>query len=295
MSQFFFKFEHQKFKIMKKIKTFLTIGLALGSLSAFGWGQKGHDVTVYIAENNLTPKALEKITELLDGKSMVYWANWLDNASHTPEYAYSKTWHYKNIDSGVEFEEAPLHPDGDIIRAIYAQIPVLQNEEASKEEQQLAMKILIHLMGDIHQPMHMGHASDLGGNRWIVNYFGRDNNLHSVWDSSVPESAHKWTYTEWNNQINRATQQEKDEILANGTPELWGEETYDICKAVYALTPEGTKISYDYVSQWAPVVENQFLKGGLRLADLLNSIYDPDYIGQNKVVKKQIMVKDLER
>ncbi|MCH5234331.1 MAG: S1/P1 nuclease [Muribaculaceae bacterium] len=271
---------------MKLTKTLLTFGLALGSLSAFGWGQKGHDVTAYIAENNLTPTTLAKITELLDGKSIVYWANWLDNASHTPEYAYSKTWHYKNIDSGMEYEEAPLHPDGDIIRAIYAQIGILQNDESTKEEQQLAMKILVHLMGDVHQPMHMGHASDLGGNRWTVNYFGRDSNLHSVWDSSVPESAHKWTYTEWNNQINRATPEEKAEILANGTPELWGEETFDICKSVYALTPEGTKISYDYVSQWTPVVENQFLKGGLRLADLLNSIYDPDYNGQNKVVNK---------
>ncbi|MCH5241675.1 MAG: S1/P1 nuclease [Muribaculaceae bacterium] len=272
---------------MKLIKTIISLSFALGTLSAFGWGQKGHDVTAFIAENNLTPTTLSNITELLDGKSIVYWANWLDNASHTPEYAYSKTWHYKNIDSGLEYEEAPLHPDGDIVRAIYAQVEVLQDSLATKEEQQLAMKILVHLMGDIHQPMHMGHASDLGGNRWTVNYFGRDTNLHSVWDSSVPESAHKWTYTEWNNQINRATEEERNEILAVGTPELWGEETFDICKSVYALTPEGTKISYDYVSQWTPVVENQFLKGGLRLADILNSLFDPEYVGQNKIVKKQ--------
>ena len=267
-------------------RNLLTIGLTLCSLSAFGWGQKGHDVTVFIAENHLTPVAEAKITELLDGKSMVYWANWLDNASHTPEYAYTKTWHYKNIDDGVNYEEAPLHPDGDVVRAIYDQVSTLQNPYASKEEQQLALKILVHVMGDIHQPMHMGHASDLGGNRWIVNYFGRDSNLHSVWDSSVPESAHKWTYTEWNNQINRATPEEAVVILSNGTPEKWGQETFEICKEVYAKTPEGTKISYDYVSDWTPVVENQFLKGGLRLADILNSIYDPSYQQMNQIVKK---------
>lgn len=271
---------------MKLTKSLVTLFLGFGSLSAFGWGQKGHDVTVFIAENNLTPTALANITELLDGKSMVYWANWLDNASHTTDYAYTKTWHYKNIDDGVNYEEAPLHPDGDVVRAIYKQVDTLQNPESTKADKQLALKILIHLMGDIHQPMHMGHATDLGGNKWTVNYFGRDSNLHSVWDSSVPESAHKWTYTEWNDQINRATSEEKTLILENGSPEKWGKETFEICKEVYNKTPQGTQISYDYVSEWTPIVENQFLKGGLRLADILNSIYDPHYIGGNQIVKK---------
>ena len=270
---------------MKFFKSFLTIGLAISSLSAFAWGQKGHDVTVYIAEKNLTPTTLQKITELLDGKSMVYWANWLDNASHTPEYEYSKTWHYKNIDKGVDYFDAPLHEKGDIIRAIYEQVSVLQDTEASKADQQLALKILEHLMGDLHQPMHMGHASDLGGNRWTVNYFGRDTNLHSVWDSSVPESAHKWTYSEWCDQINRATPEEVAVIIAEGTPDKWGQETFEICKEVYDQTPQGTKISYDYVSNWTPVVEQQFLKGGLRLADVLNSIFDPDYKGANLFIE----------
>ena len=270
---------------MKYTKSLFTILLGLGSLSAFGWGQKGHDVTVFIAENHLTPTTLEKVTELLDGKSMVYWANWLDNASHTPEYAYSKTWHYKNIDAGVAYEEAPLHQDGDIVRAIYSQVEILQNPDKSKDDKQLALKILEHLMGDLHQPMHMGHASDLGGNRWQVKYFNRDTNLHSVWDSSVPEGAHNWTYTEWNNQINRPTPEQIDFIIMEGTPEKWGKETFAICQQVYANTPEGTKISYDYISEWTPVIEDQFLKGGLRLADLLNSIFDPEYQGGNLIVK----------
>ena len=280
---------------MKLNRTILTFCLSIGSLSAFGWGQKGHDVTVFIAENHLTPTAYENITDLLDGKSMVYWANWMDNASHTPEYAYSKTWHYKNIDDGYDYEEAPLHPDGDIVRAIRDQIAILQNPDTSREEKQLALKILVHVMGDLHQPMHMGHASDLGGNRWNVKYFGRDSNLHSVWDSSIPESAHKWTYTEWNNQINRPTQDEIDFILEDGTPEKWGEETFQVCRLVYANTPEGTNISYDYISDWTPIVEQQFLKGGIRLADILNSIFDPDYTGKNLVTTKKIRVKEIER
>lgn len=264
----------------------LIITAGLCSLTAFGWGQKGHDVTAAIAESHLTPTTYQTVSDLLDGKSIVYWANWLDNASHTPEYAYSKTWHYKNIDDGVAYADAPLLETGDVVRAINEQVAILQNPQSSKEEKQLALKIVVHLLGDIHQPMHMGHASDLGGNRWTVNYFGRGSNLHSVWDSSVPEAAHKWTYTEWNDQINRPTEEEIAVIVADGNPEKWGEETFEICKQVYSKTPQDANISYDYVSEWTPVIENQLLKGGLRLADILNSIFDSEYKGANTIVKK---------
>lgn len=264
---------------------FATGLILLSSATAFGWGQKGHDTTVFIAENHLTPTTKAIVEELLDGKSMVYYANWLDNASHTPEYAYSKTWHYKNVDADQTYESAPLLETGDIVRAIDSRVDILKNDKASREDRQLALKMLIHFLGDIHQPMHLGHASDLGGNRWIVKYFGRDNNLHSVWDSSLPESAHKWSYTEWQQQIDRATPEETDSILNNGNSEAWAEETFEIGKKVYDLTPEGTKISYDYIAEWTPVVEQQFLKGGLRLADLLNSIFDTDYVAKNAYMK----------
>lgn len=255
--------------------------LSMSSSAMFGWGQKGHDTTVFIAENHLTEKTKNTIDSLLDGKSMVYYANWLDNASHTPEYAYSKTWHYKNIDEGQSFEDAPLHHQGDIVRAIKTQAIVLNDPSSSKEEKQLALKMVVHLLGDIHQPMHLGRASDLGGNRHKVKYFGKDNNLHSVWDTSLPESAHKWSYTEWANQIDRTTPQEYVDIVSGGSPESWASETFDIAKKIYETTPEGTSISYDYIAEWTPVIEQQFLRGGLRLADVLNSIFDDSYTQMN--------------
>lgn len=269
-----------------KFKIFIAGALLPVAATAFGWGQKGHDTVAFIAENHLTPTSAEAVSELLDGKSIVYWANWLDNASHTPEYAYSKTWHYKNIDVDVDFESAPNIPEGNIIDAIKEQSYILSDSTASKESRQLALKMVVHLLGDLHQPMHMGHASDRGGNSWSVKYFGRDNNIHSVWDSSLPESAHKWSYTEWQNQIDRATPAEQAEILSEGTPEKWGKETYEICSKVYDSTPEGTKISYDYIAEWTPVIEQQFLRGGLRLADVLNSIFDPEYTPANTFVRK---------
>ena len=251
----------------------LTSAIAVAAiLPSFGWGQKGHDVTAFIAENHLSEPAKHAVDSLLEGKSMVYWANWLDNASHTKEYQYSKTWHYKNVDEGVRYEEAQANPAGDAVTAIKAQIETLQSPDTSFADKQLALKMLIHIVGDLHMPLHMGHATDLGGNRIKGKFFGRDTNLHSMWDSSIPESAHKWSYSEWQQQIDRATPDEQIQIVS-GNIDDWAKETILIANQVYQDFPEGFKASYDEVARWAPTVEQQLLRGGLRLASLLNSIF----------------------
>lgn len=250
----------------------LAAGLFVFVIDGAAWGQKGHDVTCAIAEKHLSCKAKKRIAEILDGKSIVYWANWMDNASHTPEFRFTSTWHYKNIDAGETYAEAALNENGDVVRAIEAQIAALKGGKQSREEQAISLKFLVHLMGDLHCPMHMGHKSDLGGNRWQVQYFGRGSNLHSVWDSGLVESAHKWTYSEWVDQIDRFGKKENRKI-AEGTPAQWGEQTYEVCKKVYEKTPVGSKLSYDYVSEWTEVAETQLLRAGLRLAAVLNDIF----------------------
>lgn len=260
-------------------------GIAISAItfSVFGWGQKGHDTTAYIAECNLTPTTIKAINEILDGKSMVYYANWPDNACHTEPYAYTKTWHYKNIDENKTYENAPNIPEGNIVSALDEQIAILKKPDSSKEEKWLALVLTVHFLGDIHQPMHMGRASDRGGNRHNIKYFNSGTNLHSVWDSRIVESAHKWSYTEWRNQIDRVSDNEREDILRNGNPYSWGKETYEIAKEVYSSTPEGTNVNFDYIAEWTPVIEKQFLRGGLRLADLLNSIFDPEYSPLNAI------------
>ncbi len=250
--------------------------LTIVCLNAIAWGQKGHDATAYIAEQHLTPTTKAAVESLLDGKSIVYWANWLDNASHTPDYAYTKTWHYKNVDEGVRYEEAPANPSGDAVTAIKSRIEILSDPDASLADRQLALKILVHVTGDLHMPLHMGHATDLGGNRIKVKFFNRDNNLHSVWDSSIPEAAHKWSYTEWQHQVDRLNPAQEAEVIS-GTVDDWAKETIGIANDVYTYFQPGINVSYNEVARWTPVVEQQFLRGGLRLAHLLNTIFDPDY------------------
>lgn len=255
---------------MKKyLTTLLCVAVAL---AAGAWSQKGHDVTAYIAEQHLTPQARAAVDSILDGRSMVYWSNWLDNASHQMDHAYTRTWHYKNIDEGETYDSAPANPSGDVVTAIKQQIEVLQDPATTKADAALALKILIHIVGDMHQPMHLGHASDLGGNRVKMKFFDRNTNLHSIWDSSLVESGHKWSYTEWQQQID-TTDPEKIAAITKGSVDDWARETYNIATQCYVYFRPGNKVMYNDIARWTPVIEQQFLRGGLRLAHILNSIY----------------------
>lgn len=259
--------------VMNNMCRFLLLSLALFAAlpDVLAWGQKGHDVTCTVAYRHLGRKAKKEINRLLEGKSIVYWCNWLDNASHTPEYAYSKTWHYRNVDAGVAYEDAVAEPKGDVVTAIRRQIQLLSDKSTSVAERRLALKMLVHLVGDLHQPMHMGHKTDLGGNLWPVVYFGQETNLHSVWDSSVLESGHRWSNTEWADEIDRLDKAAIREVC-RGSIDDWARETLKLTADVYAGTPQNALLSYDYVAEWTPYVERQLLFGGLRLAYLLNQI-----------------------
>ena len=212
------------------------------------------------------------IDKVLNGHSPVYYCNWMDIASHTPEYNYTKTWHYLNIDEGQTLETMPRNPKGDVLTAVTTLVAELKAGGLAPEAETEKLKMLIHLVGDMHCPMHTGRLSDIGGNQRPVLMFGRRTNLHSAWDSAILEAGHKWSYTEWQEQIDRLTDDEAALVQA-GEPQDWLKETHAICVGIYEDSPEGTKISYDYVDKYTPVIEQQFVRGGYRLARLLNEIY----------------------
>lgn len=254
----------------------VAVALLPAALHGFAWGQKGHDVTACIAERHLTPATKAAVDSIFGGRSLVYWANWLDNASHTPEYAYTKTWHYRNVDADKTYFSQPKHPDGDIVEGIRYSILVLSDSTQTHGNRSLALKMLTHFLGDLHQPMHLGHATDYGGNTVKVKYFGRNANLHGVWDTSLVESARKWSYTEWADQLDRLSPPQ-EVILLSGNVDDWAQRKVEEAALIYEETPDGTEFSYDEVARWTPVIEDSFLTGGLRLAHILNSIFDPAY------------------
>ena len=241
-------------------------------LPSFGWGQKGHDVTAYVAECNLKNGVRNKLFKKLGNHSLVYYANWLDNASHTSEYAYTSTWHYANVDEGKTYETMDKPASGDVITAIDNLTSKLKAGNLSPEEEKTSLMMLIHLVGDMHCPMHAGRRTDRGGNNVPVKFFNSPRKLHGIWDSDLVESSHKWGFIDWEHQINRATKEQKKEIVA-GTTLDWFNETHAIAEQVYKDTPADTVVSYDYIAKYSPVIEQQLMKGGVRLAAILNEIY----------------------
>ena len=243
------------------------------AVNASAWGPKGHDTVAYIAEQHLSKKTLKKVQEVLNGHSLVYVANWMDNASHTDEYAHTSTWHYVNVDSEEgTYAHSKKEDKGDVVAAINNAVKDLKSGELTPEEERVQLMMLIHMVGDMHCPMHAGHKSDRGGNGTQVKYFGKQKKLHSVWDSEIVESAHRWSYSEWQFQVDRASKKEQKAIV-QGTPNDWIEETVALARDVYEKSTTGKNLSYDYVAEYAPVIEQQFLKGGLRLAALIEEIY----------------------
>ena len=243
------------------------------TLTAFGWGQKGHDAIAYIAECNLRPEVYQKVVKLLGGHSLVYYANWMDNASNSDAYRYTKTWHYANVDKGYTYATMTKNPKGDVVVAINQIVKALKSDRLTAEQQAVQLKFLIHLVGDIHAPMHAGHLSDLGGNRVMVKYFGNKINLHALWDTDIVEDCHRWSYTEWQQQLDKHCTAERKAQLASGTPEDWLSESHKLATDIYLASPKSAKLWYYYLNYATPHIENRILAAGIRLAMLLNEIY----------------------
>ncbi len=259
---------------MKKTLFAFICALVAYSPSAMGWGQKGHDAIAYIAECNLTPEVYRTVVEKLGNHSLVYYANWMDNASHTPDYRYTKTWHYANVDKGLTYETMPKNENGDVVTAINGIVAKLKSGKLTPEQENINLRFLIHLVGDLHAPMHAGRLSDRGGNDVLVTFFySKNKKLHSIWDTNLVEFCHKWSYTEWQQQLDKyCTPEQKSEIVKGDVLD-WFNESLEIAQDIYVNTPPKTKILFGYVNHYTPVIERRFLAAGIRLARLLNEIY----------------------
>jgi len=267
---------------MKKFTFIIIAILMLDFTSAYGWGAKGHDVVAAIAEQNLTPKAKRKISKLLEGKSIVCYSSWMDNIQNSPywEYGYNKTktWHYANVDKGLTYETMTKNPDGDVVKGLeMLTSEMMDNYDNLTDSMRVDyLKMIVHMVGDLHCPMHAGRLSDRGGNRTKVVWFREETNIHSVWDSKMIESARKWSYTEWCDNLDRKNRKYRKEI-SKGSYEDWFDDTVEDAARIYEYVESSGEIvpvlSYQFVYDFSPLLEEQLLNAGYRLAYVLNTIF----------------------
>jgi hypothetical protein len=256
--------------------------MLLSSISAFGWGPKGHDVIAAIAEQHLTKKAKKAIDKILDGKSIVYYSSWMDNIQNSPYwengYNKTKTWHYANVDKGKTYQTMTKNPDGDVVTGLEFLTKELTENFDNLTDSTRAdyVKMIVHMVGDMHCPMHAGRLSDRGGNNVKVKWFGQNSSLHSIWDSKMIDSARKWNYSEWVEQLDRTDKNYKKSVMT-GTYEEWFTETVEDAARIYDYVESQNKempsLSYQFIYDFSPLLEEQLLVGGYRLAYVLNTIF----------------------
>jgi len=252
------------------MKTVITATLMIAFvLQASAWGATGHRATGYVAEQYLSAKAKRKIRSLLNQQSLAIVSTWMDEIRSDSTYEYANDWHWVTIETGKTYEESPKNPNGDAVAAIERIISDLKSRKLSREKEIEALKMLVHLVGDIHQPLHVGCCDDQGGNKVRVKWFRSESNLHRVWDSEMIDDT-KLSYTELAQSLimpRKATVAK----LQRASVRDWAKESMSYRPQVYDI--KDGNLGYKYSYQYFDIVRERLMQAGIRLAGVLNQIY----------------------
>ncbi len=242
--------------------------LTAAPTAARAWGAKTHEVIAALAQERLTPTARQLVDELLaqePGETLVSISTWADRV-RSPSTA---TWHYLNFprDAGCNYLAERDCPDGSCaVGALERQVERLRSDPDPKERL-TALKWVVHLVGDLHQPLHAGYADDKGANLFQLQAFGKGTNLHSLWDTGIP--------TNWPTGLEGLAEEARVKAatvkVTKFEPSVWAEQS---CRVVAAqgFYPEGRFVEEDYLERWRPVVSQRISESSVRLASLLNGI-----------------------
>jgi hypothetical protein len=242
--------------------------LTMAAAPAFAWGKNGHRIIGAIAEHNLSGEARARVAQILGNETFDEASTWADDMRSDPDPFWRKTstpWHFVTV-AGHDYDTAPS--EGDALTALENFQKILVRRDATMKDRQMALRFIIHLVGDLHQPLHVGKGTDKGGNEVQVTFFGRQTNLHSVWDTELVEQE-QLSFTEYSERLIRHMTNEDIIAWSDPQPRDWIAESAEIRDQIYPTDP---KLSYDYVYRWKPTVERRLQQGGVRLAAYLNAL-----------------------
>lgn len=247
----------------------------LFSSNIWAWGTTGHRVVAEIAEKNLSRKAKREIKKIIGNQKLAYWANWPDFIKSDTSWKFADFWHYVNIPGNLSYDafltELDHSSEDNLYKRTLILIEELKKKELPLEKKQQYLYFLIHIIGDAHQPLHVGRAEDLGGNKVTVEWFGSKTNLHTVWDSKLVDFE-KYSYTEYADVLNRLSKKEIKEVQ-DGSLENWIYDSYTVSNKIYSEVTKDENLKYRYQYLNKERVEQQLQKGGLRLSKVLNEIF----------------------
>ena len=235
------------------------------------WGKNGHRATGKIAEMHLTKKAKKKIDKLLKRQSLAFVSTFADEIKSDRTYSKYYPWHYVNMGLDETYQEAEKNPQGDLVTGIATCVKVLKDKNSSEEDKAFHLKLLVHFIGDLHQPMHIGRKEDKGGNTIQVQWFGKGTNLHRVWDENMIDS-YKMSYSDLADNAEDLSKKQI-EAIEKGTVVDWVNEVHELTKEVYKSVKVGENLRYRYSYLYFNTARKQIQIGGIRLAKVLNDIF----------------------
>jgi hypothetical protein len=257
---------------MKKLLNFCLVGLSVVLVS---WGFKGHRAIATIAQKHLTSNTAYVISSYPKGESMASIATWADENKNTK----TAPWHFLNLPLGLtydQFVKLVTESDNNVYSAILKTEASLKDKNLTPEQKNEALKYMIHLVGDAHQPMHISRKEDKGGNMLQVRFDNKGTNLHSLWDSrlidheGLSEADIVKTYD-----IATATQIKQ---WQDDSPMEWIWESYQISSEIYKQVKPGQKINEAYYQKYIPVIRKRVDQAGIRLAGELNKLFNNEQV-----------------
>jgi len=264
----------------KHLSALLLVAVATALIS---WGVTGHRTIGKIAENHLNANAHKAVSELLGSESLADISTWADEVRSQPEYKSTASWHFLNLPLGLTYEAFKkqvenMGPDN-VYGALLKNERDLTDKSTTKEQKIIALKFIVHFVGDLHQPMHISRAEDKGGNTIQLNYEGKGTNLHSLWDTQLLEHQNL-TYEQLAKKYdqvpaNKIKQWESEPLIQ------WIWESYQISSILYKEVDamNGRSIGDSYYQEHIGILQERIEKAGIRLAGLLNELFKDGVAG----------------
>ena len=258
---------------MRKIALLVAVALAASQPTpALAWGKTGHRVTGAIADHYLSQRTRAGVEAILGNETLAEASIWPDfmRADASPFWQRTANpWHYVTVPTGHSYLDVGAPPEGDAVTALAHFASIVRDQKASLSDRQLALRFIIHLVGDLHQPLHAGNGTDRGGNDVAVTFFGQPTNLHAVWDSGMIDQE-QLSFTETANWLNARITPELAAQWNNPNPQVWIAESTKLRDQIYPTSPA---ITSPYVFKHKAQLDLRLEQGGVRLAAYLNWLF----------------------
>ena len=286
-----------EYNMTSRFPVYLISIIFLGiSITASAWNAIGHKVIAHIAYDYLTPNAKEAVDKLTKQKNneqfsgrsrFAFISTWADYIRAKGDHRFDR-WHY--IGLPLSADGTPIKPPRtpNVVWAIKKSGSVLVDPKSSKSDKRLHLKLLVHFVGDVHQPLHAVNRysratpqGDRGGNAMKISA-PYAKNLHAYWDDGVGLFRKMGVrYPRKNTNIRRVASiiEQKTPIqnyppkLLNTSPMDWGEESRKLARRFAYKLKANQRPTQGYVMVGQRVVENRLALAGYRLATMLNEIY----------------------